>query len=230
MPRESPSRRLLSKGLYLITPDEPDSTRLLARVAAVLPFASCLQYRNKRADSGQREEQALALRALCRGVGVPLIINDDAVLAAKINADGVHLGEHDGDIAAARALLGDDGIVGVSCYDELDRAEIAARAGADYIAFGAFFPSPTKPGARRASPDLLQSAARFSLPRVAIGGITPDNARPLIDAGADLLAVISGVFDATDPVAAAQAYRACFTHSHLGPPAPADEGAQEPST
>ena len=230
MPRESPSRRLLSKGLYLITPDEPDSTRLLARVAAVLPFASCLQYRNKLADSGLREEQALALRALCRGVGVPLIVNDDATLAGKIEANGVHLGEHDGDIAAARALLGDDAIIGVSCYDEIDRAGVAARAGADYLAFGAFFPSPTKPGARRASPALLQAAARFGLPRVAIGGITPDNARPLIDAGADLLAVISGVFDATDPVAAAQAYRACFTHPHLGPPAPADEGAQEPST
>src|SRR5688572_17696809 len=141
MPRESPSRRLLAKGLYLITPDEQDSTRLLARVAALLPFASCLQYRNKRADAGLREQQAFALRALCRGAGVPLIINDDAVLAAKTDADGVHLGEHDGEIGAARALLGDDAIVGVSCYDQLVRAEIAARAGADYIAFGAFFPS-----------------------------------------------------------------------------------------
>jgi len=225
MPRESPSRRLLPKGLYLITPDEPDSTRLLARVAALLPFASCLQYRNKRADAGLREQQALALRVLCRGASVPLIINDDAALAAKVGADGVHLGEHDGEIDAARALLGDGAIVGVSCYDQLVRAEIAARAGADYIAFGAFFPSPTKPNARRASPALLSAAAHLGLPRVAIGGITPDNARPLIDAGADMIAVISGVFDAADPVAAAQAYRTCFMHPNLGPPAPADEGA-----
>jgi thiamine-phosphate pyrophosphorylase len=157
----------------------------------LLPFASCLQYRNKRADAGLREQQAVALRGLCRGAGVPLIINDDASLAAKIGADGVHLGEHDGDIVAARALLGDGAIIGVSCYDELLRAEIAARTGADYIAFGAFFPSPTKPNARRAAPALLQAAARLGLPRVAIGGITPDNARPLIAAGADLIAVIS---------------------------------------
>lgn len=230
MPRESPSRALLSRGLYLITPDEPDSARLLARVAPVLPFASCLQYRNKRADPGLRERQASALRLLCRDAGVPLIINDDAALAARIGADGVHLGEHDGELAAARALLGDAAIVGVSCYDQLARAEIAAQAGADYIAFGAFFPSPTKPHARRASPVLLQAAARLGLVRVAIGGITPDNARPLVNAGADLVAVISGVFDATDPVAAAQAYRACFTHPHLDPVAPADEGPREPST
>jgi thiamine-phosphate pyrophosphorylase len=230
MLRESPSRRLLPKGLYLITPDEPDSTRLLARVAPLLPFASCLQYRNKRADAGLRAEQAFALRAVCRDAGVPLIINDDAALAAKIGADGVHLGEHDGDIGAARALVGDGAIVGVSCYDELVRAEIATRAGADYIAFGAFFPSPTKPNARHTAPALLQAAAKLGLPRVAIGGITPDNARPLIAAGADLIAVISGVFDAADPVAAAQAYCTCFTHPHLGSTAQADDAAQEPSS
>jgi len=229
MPRELPSRRPLPKGLYLITPDEPDCTGLLARVASVLPFASCLQYRNKRADASLREQQALALRALCRSAGVPLIINDDAALAATVRADGVHIGEHDGDIPAARALLGDGAIIGVSCYDELDRAEIAARAGADYIAFGAFFPSPTKPNARRAEPALLQAAVRLGVQQVAIGGITPDNARPLIAAGADLVAVISGVFDAADPVSAAQAYRACFTHPNLDSPAQAGKAAQEPS-
>src|SRR5688500_13911250 len=129
MPRELRSQGLLSPGLYLITPDEPDSARLLARVAPLLPFASCLQYRNKRAGAELRERQARDLRALCRNAGVPLIINDDAALAAKIGADGVHLGKDDGDIAAARALLGDDAIIGVSCYDELARAESAARAG-----------------------------------------------------------------------------------------------------
>ena len=229
MPRKSPSQALLS-GLYLITPDEPDAARLLARVTPLLPFAACVQYRNKRADARLRERQAHDLRALCLDAAVPLIVNDDAALAGRIGADGVHLGEHDGDIAAARALLGDEAIIGVSCYDDLMRAETAAQAGADYIAFGAFFPSPTKPHARRASPELLRAAARFGLPRVAIGGITPDNARPLIAAGADLIAVISGVFDAADPVAAAQAYRACFTHPNPDPPAHVDEGVQEPST
>ena len=229
MPRKSPSPALPS-GLYLITPDEPDVARLLAQVAPLLPFAACVQYRNKRAEAGVRERQARALRALCLDAGVPLIINDDATLAARIDADGVHLGEHDGDVAAARTVLGDGAVIGVSCYDDLARAEAATHAGADYIAFGAFFPSPTKPHARRASPALLPAAARFGLPRVAIGGITPDNAGPLISAGAELIAVISGVFDAADPVAAARAYRACFTHSHPVPPAHAGAVAQEPPT
>jgi thiamine-phosphate pyrophosphorylase len=204
------SRARLSTGLYLITPDETDGERLLARVAPLLPFAACLQYRNKQVDATRRERQASDLRALCRAADVPLIVNDDAALAARIGADGVHLGEHDGDVAGARARLGDDAIIGVSCYDDILRAGAAMRAGADYIAFGAFFSSPTKPHARRATLDLLQAAAGFGLPRVAIGGITPDNARPLIAASADLIAVISGVFDAPDPVAAARAYRACF--------------------
>ena len=206
-PRRGPAP---PRGLYLITPEEDDSARLLARVAAVLPFAACLQYRNKTAPAALRAEQARALHALCRECGVPLIVNDDAGLAAQIAADGVHLGEHDGDPAAARARLGDAALIGVSCYDDLELAARAAAAGADYVAFGAFFPSPTKPGARRATPQLLRDAAALGLPRVAIGGITPDNARPLVAAGADLIAVISGVFDAPDPIAAARACRALF--------------------
>ena len=141
---------------------------------------------------------------------MPFIVNDDVRLAREVGADGVHLGEHDGDIAAARVLLGDDAIIGVSCYDDLQRARDAATAGADYIAFGAFFPSSTKPNARRASPDLLRNSATFGLPRVAIGGIAPDNARSLVAAGADLVAVISGVFDAPDSIAAARAYFSLF--------------------
>lgn len=202
-------RGLLSKGLYLITPDEADSARLLARVEPLLPFTACLQYRNKAADAALRARQAGLLQAVCAEAGVPLIVNDDAALAAAVGAEGVHLGEQDGDIAVARASVG-DAIVGVSCYDDLALAEHAAAMGADYIAFGAFFPSPTKPNARRASPDLLRDSARLKLPRVAIGGITPDNARPLVAAGADLIAVISGVFDAPDPIHAARAYRALF--------------------
>jgi thiamine-phosphate pyrophosphorylase len=203
-------RGLPPRGLYLITPDEPDTDRLLQRTGAVLACAACLQYRNKAAVPALRREQAGVLLGLCRDAGVPLIVNDDAALATVIGADGVHLGAHDGDLATARARLGASAILGVSCYDELARAQLAVTAGASYLAFGAFFPSTTKPHARRATPALLHAAAAFGLPRVAIGGITPDNARPLIAAGADLVAVISGVFDAPDPVVAARAYRALF--------------------
>lgn len=198
------------RGLYLITPDEPDTERLLDRVRAVLGHAALLQYRNKTADGALRQCQMAALLPLCRAAGVPLIANDDADLAIAVGADGVHLGEDDGDPAAVRARLGASAIIGVSCYDDLARARAAAAAGANYIAFGAFFPSSTKPNARRASPDLLRDSAELRLPRVAIGGITPDNAGDVIAAGADLVAVISGVFDAPDPVAAAAAYRRCF--------------------
>ena len=198
------------RGLYLITPDEPDTARLLDRVGAVLAYAALLQYRNKVADAALRHAQMTALRPLCRAAGVPLIANDDADLAVDVGADGVHLGEDDGDPAAVRARLGADAIIGVSCYDDLARARAAAAARASYVAFGAFFPSTTKPNARRATPGLLRDSASLGLPRVAIGGITPDNAGDVIAAGADLVAVISGVFDAPDPIAAAVAYRRCF--------------------
>jgi thiamine-phosphate pyrophosphorylase len=201
--------RAAPRGLYLITPDEADTARLLDRVRAVLADAALLQYRNKAADAALRREQAAALLPLCRAAQVPLIVNDDWRLAAELGA-GAHLGEDDGALVDARAALAGDAILGVSCYDDLRRAEAGAAAGADYLAFGAFFPSPTKPHARRASAALLRDSARFGLARVAIGGITPDNARALVAAGADLVAVISGVFDAPDPRAAARAYRACF--------------------
>ncbi|WP_242110668.1 thiamine phosphate synthase [Luteimonas aquatica] len=197
-------------GLYLITPDEPDTARLLQRVRAVLGFATWLQYRNKHADPALRHAQASALLAPCRAAGVPLIVNDDWRLAQAIGADGAHLGEDDGDLRAARHALGETAILGASCYDDPARAQIAVDAGASYVAFGAFFPTRSKSGTRRARPELLREAARLRRPRVAIGGITPDNAGTLIAAGADLVAVISGVFDAADPVAAARAYRACF--------------------
>lgn len=198
-----------ARGLYLLTPDETDTDRLLARTAPLMPYVAWLQYRNKRASADLRREQAVALAGLCHASGTPLIVNDDVGLARDTGA-GVHLGEHDADPAGARRRLGPAVAIGVSCYDDLSRAEAAAAAGADYIAFGAFFASPTKPGARRASPALLRDAARFRLPRVAIGGITPDNAPALVASGADLVAVISGVYDAPDPVAAARAYAACF--------------------
>jgi thiamine-phosphate pyrophosphorylase len=196
------------RGLYLVTPDESDSARLLARVTPLLGYATWLQYRNKAAAARLRAEQATLLRAACAAAGVPLLVNDDPRLAAAVGASGVHLGEDDGAIAVARDILGQDAIIGASCYDDLARARAAAVAGADYLAFGAFFPSTTKPGARHATPALLRAAASFRLPLVAIGGITPDNAAIPIAAGADLLAVVGGVFDAPDPVAAARALRA----------------------
>ena len=199
-----------ARGLYLITPEEPDTARLLARMAAVLPQATWLQYRQKGVDPDLRLVQAAGLQALCREVGVPLIINDDVALAAAIGAAGVHLGEEDGDIAAARTQLGTQAIIGASCYDAHARAERAVAAGASYVAFGAFFPTTSKVTTRRATPGLLAAAAALGVPRVAIGGITPDNMSPLVAAGADLVAVISGVFEAADPVAAAQAYRSGF--------------------
>ena len=199
-----------ARGLYLITPEEPDTARLLARVAAVLPQTTWLQYRQKGADGARRHAQAAALQALCAQAGVPLIVNDDVALAAAIGAAGVHLGEEDGDIAAARAQLGAQAIIGASCYDAHARAERAVAAGASYVAFGAFFPTASKVTTRRAKPALLAEAAALGVPRVAIGGITPDNMGPLVAAGAELVAVIGGVFEAADPVAAAQAYRSEF--------------------
>lgn len=200
-----------ARGVYLITPDEADTARLLERVQPLLGAgATWLQYRNKAADAGTRRVQARALQDLCAAAGVPLIINDDAALAAAVGAAGVHLGEDDGDIAAARALLGPGALIGASCYDQLELARRAVAAGASYVAFGAFFPSRSKATTRRAHPRLLHEAAALGVPRVAIGGLAADNAAPLVAAGADLLAVISSVFAADDPVTALRGYQACF--------------------
>ena len=199
------------RGLYAITPDEVDTRRLLGRIEPVLDTGiALLQYRNKAADAALRQDQALLLRLLCGCYGVPLIINDDVALAKAIGADGVHLGERDGDITAARATLGNHAIIGVSCHDSLDRAQSLAADGANYLAFGAFYPSAIKPDAPRARPELLHSAKRFDLPLVAIGGIRTQNVRSLRDAGADLIAVISGLWDAPDPAAAAREYITAF--------------------
>lgn len=210
-PRSGPKLR----GLYLITPDDADTARLLARVTAVLPRAALLQYRNKSANDSLRRSQLLALLPACRAAGVPLIVNDDWQLAIELEADGAHLGSGDGDLRCARDGAGDNFILGASCYDDPRRAEVAAAAGADYLAFGAFHPSPTKPDARCADTQLLRDGRRHGLPVVAIGGITPDNAAALIAAGADMIAVISGVFDAVDPVVAAHAYTRHFDTTQL---------------
>lgn len=212
---------MLHSGLYLVTPDWPDTDALVAAVAALLPARPALvQYRNKLASGALKREQASRLLAVCRAAGVPLVINDDLLLALDIGADGAHLGRDDGDPAAARQQLGAGRILGVSCYNEWPRAVAGAAAGVDYLAFGAMYPSPTKPAALRAPLDLLTRAKReFGLPVAAIGGITLENAPPLIDAGADLLAVISDVFSAPDPAARAVAYAGLFDRSHQEPSA-----------
>lgn len=158
-----------------------------------------LQYRNKTADTALRLTQARALRELTSEFSVPLIINDDVLLARQIVADGVHLGGNDDSVIAARAQLGGARLIGVSCYNRLALAYEAVRQGADYVAFGSFFTSTVKPDAVAASPDLLRQARRrIAVPLVAIGGIAVDNGAQLLEAGADALAVISAVFDAAD--------------------------------
>lgn len=199
-------------GLYAITPDWSDTRRLLTVTEAILD-GGCrlLQYRNKRASDCHRQEQAVALRGLTRRFRALLIVNDDLDLALYCEADGVHLGEDDGELAAARARLGPRMLLGASCYQSLELAEKAARAGADYVAFGSFFASPTKPLARRAGLELIPAArAVTGLPVCAIGGITLDNAAPLAAAGADLLAVITALYEAPDPAAAARRFTQFF--------------------
>jgi thiamine-phosphate pyrophosphorylase len=193
------------RGLYAITPERLD------RVAeAVGSGALCaLQYRSKSADRARRRDEARALALLCRRHGVPLIVNDDVELALEIGAEGVHLGRDDGSIAAARARL-PGRILGVSCYDRLQLAEHAVAEGADYVAFGSVFASPTKPGAVRAPMALF--GRDLGVPKVAIGGITAENAAQLVAAGADALAVISDLFDAPDVTARAREYAKVFAH------------------
>lgn len=203
--------QLAGRGLYVIT-NGPRPDLLEAAAQALAGGARLLQYRDQSADLPRRHAEAAALRQSCSTHAVPLIIDHDITLAQAVGADGVHLGQEDNDIGAARAVLGERSIIGVSCGDSLDSARSAAHAGASYISFGAFFPSLTKPLAPRASIDLLRQSAALGVPRVAIGGITPDNGTALVAAGADFLAAISAVFGAPDVLAAAQRF------AHLYPP------------
>ncbi|MCB5190892.1 thiamine phosphate synthase [Methylobacillus arboreus] len=199
-------------GLYAITPDETDTQKLLAdSEAALVGGARIMQYRNKRVSGEQAREQASALLALCRRYQVPLIINDDVQLAASLDADGVHLGIDDGDIADARAQLGASKIIGASCYNNIALARQAATMGADYVAFGACFPSSTKPGAARAEPALFAAARELKLPVVAIGGITLENAASIIAAGANAIAVIGALWQAPDIKAQASQFNQLFS-------------------
>lgn len=198
-------------GVYALTPECADTARLLQMVEAALKGGvAAVQYREKTGDVALRHEQASELLILCQEYGVPLIINDDLRLADLSGADGVHLGREDAGLREARILLGPEKIVGVSCYQSLELARQAQAEGADYVAFGSFHLSPTKPQAARAPLQLLHDAAVLRLPVVAIGGITAENAAEVIAAGADSIAVISALFDAPDVEAAARALNRLF--------------------
>ena len=200
-------------GLYAITDaSQTNNQQLLDDVEqALLGGARILQYRDKRNDAQRRQQTALALRELTRYHQALLIINDDPQLAKSVHADGVHLGQDDAAIKTARSLLGECAIIGVSCYNRFELAQQASDNGANYIAFGRFFPSRTKPNAAPADLGLLHRAQQeLDIPVAAIGGITTENAADLINAGADMLAVIDDLFGKTDIKAAAQRYQRYF--------------------
>ena len=205
------SNRPRLRGLYAITPEAADGASLLARSRSALEGgARLLQYRAKSLGPAAALDQARALAAECRRAGAIFIVNDSVDLAIAAGADGVHLGRDDSAIAAARARL-PGGIIGASCYADPESARAAAAAGADYVAIGSVHASRTKPAAVRAPLEAIAAARRASgLPVAAIGGITPENAAPLVDAGADMLAVISALFDAADVRAAARALTRAF--------------------
>ncbi|CAD6878666.1 Thiamin-phosphate pyrophosphorylase (EC 2.5.1.3) [Methylomonas albis] len=204
--------KLPRRGLYAITqPENRTVTQVVKDVEAALRGgATMIQYR----DKNPLDAQYLAshLVEICHVYDAPLLINDSVELALAVGADGVHLGRDDGEIAEARRLLGADAIIGVSCYNDVEKAQAMAAAGADYVAFGRFFPSGSKPLAAPAEIVSLQLAKQsITIPIVAIGGILPENGGTLLAAGADLLAVIGGIFD-HEPEAAARAYQVLFNH------------------
>jgi thiamine-phosphate pyrophosphorylase len=200
------------RGLYAVTPDAADTDALLAQVAeAIAGGARLIQYRNKTAPPELRLAQAQRLKPLCAEHGATFIVNDHVDLALEVNADGVHIGAEDGSLARARQMLGAQKVIGISCYSKLELARAAVEQGADYVAFGSFFPSQVKPGAVRASIALLADARReIGVPIAAIGGITAQNAPQLVNAGADMLAVITAVFGAADVRASAREFSALF--------------------
>lgn len=198
-------------GLYVLTDASLGERLETVTAAAIAGGSRIIQYRDKSGDATKRVREAWVLRRLTRKHGVLFVVNDDPVLAAEVGADGVHVGRDDAALDEARGLLGDEAIVGVSCYNSLQRARKAVAAGADYIAFGSVYASPTKPGAVCAPLDLFGAARReFDVPLCAIGGITPANAPAALAAGADMLAVVSAVVFADDPEVAAWRFTACF--------------------
>lgn len=203
---------LPANGLYLITPDRIGDEGCWSLTERLLQSGAVrwLQYRDKSADPTQARDRADRLRRLTRATNTCFIVNDDAPLAAACGADGVHLGEEDTNPERARKILGDGAIVGVSCYDSLDRAQQAMATGADYVAFGACFPSRSKDTTRRATPELFSHAHNAGWPAVAIGGLDPDNVCSVIEAGAAWVAMIQGIYAAPDPIAAARRVQNLF--------------------
>ncbi|MCW8962245.1 MAG: thiamine phosphate synthase [Gammaproteobacteria bacterium] len=201
------------RGLYAITSDDFVSAEALksAVTQALVGGAVVIQYRDKKSPLDEREKIASNINKLCHEYGALFIVNDDVELAKMVDADGVHLGRDDMGLAGARSYLGEQKIIGVSCYNDLDAARQAEQEGADYVAFGRFFPSLNKPDAIQVSVDVLQSAhQQITVPIVAIGGITAQNGAPLVAAGADMLAVIDGVFGQPDITRAAGEIAALF--------------------
>lgn len=190
----------LINGLYAITPGLVDTTLLLTKTEQVLAGgARLVQYRNKAADKRLRHDQAKSLLQLCRSYDSPMIVNDYVDLAAEIDADGVHVGEHDADIEATRKLLGANKIIGASCYNTLELALQAEKKGADYVAFGAFYPTLTKQNTVTAPIGILSNAKKMlTIPIICIGGINLTNALPLIQSGADAIAVCNALYQAKD--------------------------------
>jgi thiamine-phosphate pyrophosphorylase len=201
-PRTEPAK------LYLISPQDVGGTFPDRLKAALEPgIAAAFQLRVKDVDEHQLARLAEPLQSICAGAGVTFIVNDSISLAKRLGADGVHLGQSDGDIREARALLGPSAQIGRTCHDSRHLAMEAGEAGADYVAFGAFYPTKTKPSDYRPDPAILSWwAALFEIPCVAIGGITADNAAPLVRAGADFLAVCQAVWGKDDPAAAVKAF------------------------
>ncbi len=199
-------------GLYLVTPDWDDTQKLLAVTEAALRGGAALvQYRHKTASPMLRREQASGLLALCRRHACPLIINDYVDLCLALDADGVHVGGKDESVAAIRAQVGPEKIVGASCYGSMELAREAYRSGASYIAFGGFYPSLVKKYPVTTSPDIIaQAKLEIALPSVVIGGMTAQNAKPLVAQGADMVAAISSVYLAVDAEAAAREFVQLF--------------------
>jgi len=213
MPPDRHFTRFNLKGLYAIADAEVIGSKLLTQqvTRAIKGGAALIQYRNKNGSEKQRQQDVEKLLALCQSHSVPLIINDDVELARSTGCDGVHLGKDDMLIRKARDILGDSRIIGASCYDSFQNALRAQQGGADYVAFGRFFSSKTKPDAIHAQIELLHSAkSHVQVPIVAIGGITYDNAPTLVKAGADMLAVIDGLFNQEDVEIAAQHFSRLF--------------------
>ena len=202
------------RGLYAITDcDNLSAHKLLSVTEEILRAGvAVLQYRDKSGDRNKRNREARELQQLCREHGCLFIVNDDIQLAAATGSDGVHLGRDDRDCTTARNELGPDALIGISCYDSLKAAQDAAADGADYVAFGSFYPTGSKQNTAIAEPQvIIRAKEKLSLPVVAIGGITPANCKTLIECGADMLAAISSIYQADDPYSAVQEFNRYFS-------------------